>query len=194
MAKKAPSPDRFGQTVQIATALATIIPPLVVVIKSVADAFSRAKPSSANLPFLGKKVILKSGADQNMVMATGNDLNQNGCNVHLSKVDVAKAHQFIIEDAGDGCCRILCAESRKCIDVKDFQKDNGSIVHLWDVVTNGANQKWRFTQDKDLWEIVSVHNDLVLDADVSAVSNDGCKLQCWTRHNGKNQRWLIHLV
>jgi len=89
------------------------------------------------------------------------------------------------------------ALSGKCIDIKDWGKNNGAILHQWDH-TGDTNQKW-------LLEHHEADNSYILESihatgkvmDVEGNSNDhGAKIHLWEKVHGgaDNQRWKLHKV
>lgn len=62
----------------------------------------------------------------------------NGAAVQIVGCSGNPAQQFVLSAAGD----LVNPQANKCVDIKDWNGNDGAQLHLWDCV-GGANQKWR---------------------------------------------------
>ncbi|MGC9665291.1 ricin-type beta-trefoil lectin domain protein [Planosporangium sp. 12N6] len=62
----------------------------------------------------------------------------NGAVIQLANCSGNPAQQFVLSAAGD----LVNPQSNKCVDVKDWDSNNGARLIQWEC-TGGANQKWR---------------------------------------------------
>jgi uncharacterized protein (DUF697 family) len=85
--------------------------------------------------------------------------------------------------------RLYNKASGKAIDIVDFKSSDGAKLQLWDYV-GGSNQKWTLAKvSDDLFRIVSLHCNKVIDIPDSIES--GYPLQIWSYWGGENQKFRL---
>jgi streptogrisin C len=62
----------------------------------------------------------------------------NGAAIQIVGCSGNPAQQFVLSAAGD----LVNPQANKCVDIKEWNGNDGALLHLWDCV-GGANQKWR---------------------------------------------------
>jgi len=62
----------------------------------------------------------------------------NGAAIQIVGCSGNPAQQFVLSAAGD----LVNPQANKCVDIKEWNGNDGAQLHLWDCV-GGANQKWR---------------------------------------------------
>ena len=62
----------------------------------------------------------------------------NGAVIQIVGCSGNPAQQFVLSAAGD----LVNPQANKCVDIKDWNADDGARLQLWDCA-GGANQKWR---------------------------------------------------
>lgn len=61
----------------------------------------------------------------------------NGTAIQLATCSTNRAQQFTVSGAGD----LVNVNANRCVDIKDVNRDDGAVLHLWDCL-GIANQKW----------------------------------------------------
>ncbi|PNH02865.1 hypothetical protein TSOC_011123 [Tetrabaena socialis] len=58
---------------------------------------------------------------------------------------------FSIRDVGDGYYQIKNVNSGKCIDLTDYNPNNGAVIQQWSCFFNNAAKRWMMEAFGTLW-------------------------------------------
>ena len=110
--------------------------------------------------------------------------------LQLGNVTGADNQKWEMTGEKDGQVSFINVESKTAIDVAMMGTENGTPVHVWQVLDDAPTQKWMVKGDK----IVSAFAaDKVLDAGM--FPSEGSTLQLWDDVDGDSQKWeLVNLT
>ena len=106
--------------------------------------------------------------------------------LQLGSVTGADNQKWEMTGEKDGQVSFINVESKTAIDVAMMGTENGTPVHVWQVLDNAMTQKWMIKGEK----IVSAFAaDKVLDAGM--FPSEGSTLQLWDDVDGDSQKWVL---
>ena len=106
--------------------------------------------------------------------------------LQLGSVTGADNQKWEMTGEKDGQVSFINVESKTAIDVAMMGTENGTPVHVWQVLDDAMTQKWMIKGDK----IVSAFAaDKVLDAGM--FPSEGSTLQLWDDVDGDSQKWVL---
>ena len=123
------------------------------------------------------------------IRPVGTDWEKNIDIVHVNNISVedTSADDAVIED---GTYAIISRFSGKAVDVKQYSKNDGGIVHQWDYF-NGPNQKWKFTRlSDDTYKIINQNSGKALDIR-GARGTNGAQVHQWEYYASANPQWVV---
>ena len=83
--------------------------------------------------------------------------------------------------------------SRKVWDVKKESKANGTPIQLWHRKNIAGQQfKFEYAGEPLTYFIKNRNSGKYVDAFLSDIDKDGCKIETWTKNNLDNQKWRLH--
>jgi hypothetical protein len=104
---------------------------------------------------------------------------QTGCSDDDSDIDQVSSTSSDLEALPE----IRSSLNNKCLDIRDFNRDNGAFVQMYDCL-GGVNQHWYWNGE----EIHSSLNDKCLEI-IGANSNNGALVQMFECSGGAYQHW-----
>ena len=106
--------------------------------------------------------------------------------LQLGSVTGADNQKWEMTGEKDGQVSFINVESKTAIDVAMMGTENGTPVHVWQVMDDAMTQKWMIKGEK----IVSAFAaDKVLDAGM--FPSEGSTLQLWDDVDGDSQKWVL---
>ena len=106
--------------------------------------------------------------------------------LQLGSVTGADNQKWEMTGEKDGQVSFINVESKTAIDVAMMGTENGTPVHVWQVLDDAMTQKWMIKGEK----IVSAFAaDKVLDAGM--FPSEGSTLQLWDDVDGDSQKWVL---
>ena len=106
--------------------------------------------------------------------------------LQLGNVTGADNQKWEMTGEKDGQVSFINVESKTAIDVAIMGTENGTPVHVWQVLDDALTQKWMIQGEK----IVSAFAaDKVLDAGM--FPSEGSTLQLWDDVDGDSQKWVL---
>ena len=106
--------------------------------------------------------------------------------LQLGSVTGADNQKWEMTGEKDGQVSFINVESKTAIDVAMMGTENGTPVHVWQVLDDAMTQKWMVKGEK----IVSAFAaDKVLDAGM--FPSEGSTLQLWDDVDGDSQKWVL---
>ncbi len=106
--------------------------------------------------------------------------------LQLGNVTGADNQKWEMTGEKDGQVSFINVESKTAIDVAMMGTENGTPVHVWQVLDDALTQKWMIQGEK----IVSAFAaDKVLDAGM--FPSEGSTLQLWDDVDGDSQKWVL---
>lgn len=130
-------------------------------------------------------IRIGTSAFVNFLTPSGQQPNvENGYNVIISECNGAPNQLWNLNSNSE----IILENSSMCLDIENWDLNNGANVQTYDCGDNQANQNWSW--DSTTKQISSSLNNKCLDV-LDWSTQSGANIQMWDCHDGYNQQWNL---